>query len=443
MAGLQGVHSTRGLDETVRTSVRLAFCATLTEAIIGVIMCGVYILFYFCRITVACPSKDNNLEQVFFLFYTTYVKEKDNKCLVSNGNETIPENTTNDNELTRPRMIFFWQILFLVLYIAWVATALLLQQIRKRTQSALPWLIVTAHVLVAEVVSASLAATDLPLQGPGLESKDFSCPSMLTDDQDWADARKDWATTVLILYFTRCGIFWLVHLWALIIVTIYIWTNGKFVPGTISLGAETESTTELWSPSKTGPPTPSLWAPAGARPPSEHLSSARPPSEHLSSPGGPNRAHYSQPNGHYSQPQIRHQERSLDRPDGDIGAQRRPRSFAERHGSAETGGLSRDGALWGYTEPAVRKELMGRPVRKDRHLDQDVDSAFNFLETYMGQGEEEGSREVAHAQYSAYLAHAHNQSGQPEHMIPRAKVPPSLNSNGSAPGARYFVPLKH
>ena len=76
-------------------------------------------------------------------------------------------------------------MLLLVLHIAWVGAALLLQQVsllkslllifslpnslllililvqaEKRRQSGLPWLFVTALMIVAQIVGASLAATD-------------------------------------------------------------------------------------------------------------------------------------------------------------------------------------------------------------------------------------------------------------------------------------------
>jgi len=78
--------------------------------------------------------------------------------LPDNGCST--EDTTNLNSLTQPQMIFFWQVLLLVLHIAWVGAALLLQQAEKRRQSGLPWLLVTALMIAAQIVGASLAATD-------------------------------------------------------------------------------------------------------------------------------------------------------------------------------------------------------------------------------------------------------------------------------------------
>ena len=77
----------------LHTTLRLAFWATLVclqvavmmsvlsqgESILGVLLSGVYVLFYFCAASVSCPPVSteadplSSLQQVFFLFYTTYV----------------------------------------------------------------------------------------------------------------------------------------------------------------------------------------------------------------------------------------------------------------------------------------------------------------------------------------------------------------------------------
>ena len=69
--------------------------------------------------------------------------------------------------------------------------------------------------------------------------------------------------------------------------------------------------------------------------------------------------------------------------------------------------------------------------RQERHLDQDVDSAFNFLETYSTRGEEEVEERETVTSYSSYLADTRGEEG-----IPRARAP------HPGPATRYFVPLK-
>jgi len=154
------------------------------------------------------------------------MREKDS-CKVTSDWGDFPENTTNDNNKTKSRMIFYWQVIFLVLYLAWVSAALLLQQIKKRGRSALPWVLITVLVLVAEVVSACLVTTDLGQDGPGLLPGDFSCPGMKVDTKDEADKRKDWVAVVLILLFTRCGIFFFIHLWSLYVVIGYLSSKAE------------------------------------------------------------------------------------------------------------------------------------------------------------------------------------------------------------------------
>jgi hypothetical protein len=81
------------------------------------------------------------------------------------------------------------------------------EQVTLQRQSVWPWVVVTCLVLAAELVAASLAATDLGKDGPGIQSGHFSSCSdhMLVDDQEAANSRKTWATAVLILLFLRSG----------------------------------------------------------------------------------------------------------------------------------------------------------------------------------------------------------------------------------------------
>merc|ERR1712106_644709 len=69
---------------SIGTTVKIAFYSTLIESIIGVILCALYVLFHFCTITVSCPGK-GKLQQVAFVFYTTYLREKGG-CNVTSGN---------------------------------------------------------------------------------------------------------------------------------------------------------------------------------------------------------------------------------------------------------------------------------------------------------------------------------------------------------------------
>ena len=44
------------------------------ESLIGIAVFAVYLLFHFCAVQVKCPDK--RMEEVAFVFYTTYIKNK-------------------------------------------------------------------------------------------------------------------------------------------------------------------------------------------------------------------------------------------------------------------------------------------------------------------------------------------------------------------------------
>jgi len=486
---------------TLRTSLRIAFYTTLLESILGVIFCGLFILFYFCAITVHCP--DSEVEKVFYLFYTTYVKDKDNSC--SNAQEI----NANWNNLTQPKMIFYWQVLLMVLHVAWVGAALLLQQAEKRRQSGLPWILVTTLMLAAQLVGASLAATDFAEEYPSDQL--WVCTEMITgaNQPEEGKPRKTKATALLVLYFLRCGLFMFIHFFTLVSISLGLFKNQSSMIGK----GKTDSTTGLWvqqtQSSKRKPQTqqskePELWAPAGP-PPQEHFappplsrknsqvqrpdipelpraqyqpaiiqtragsgwdrpdgyeSSTSNPYQvptHPSRPRSPSASQqepvrhrkpsqnqgqqprHQDPRGEYAEAQPRYEAPRQEKPRHGgggaplVGTARRPPSFADRLKSAETGGGGREGPLWGYSNPGVRRQLMERSSQQgSRPIDQDVDSAFNFLDTYSTKAEEEPEEMVGEASYSSYLAE------QGTSGIPRARAPPQA----SGPGARYFVPLK-
>ena len=88
------------------------------------------------------------MEEVAFVFYTTYIKNKGQKdssqrplsadeikldsCYISSpGNEDIGHISTNPNKLTKAEIIFYWQIILLVLHLGLAGTSLLLQRVHK------------------------------------------------------------------------------------------------------------------------------------------------------------------------------------------------------------------------------------------------------------------------------------------------------------------------
>lgn len=439
----------------IGTTARIAFYSTLIESIIGVIFCALYILFHFCAISVSCPG-NGKLDQVAFTFYTTYIKAKDS-CNVTNGSDKLPEIMSNTNDLTQPNIIFFWQILLLLLYLAWVGTALMLQQVEKKSRSAIPWLFVTFLVIVTDFAASAISLTDYKHD----EMTTFSC----TLDSEWSGPRKSWTTMLLFLFFSRGIFIWILNLWGFLTVTAYIIENGKkTVPSTPAVAAQANKNpvTDYWAtpPGHTlnleerdlpemntfsqDQPRSNDYPPPSHQP---HVQSNhyQAPSKHYQSQSN----HYQPPSNDYQPPTARRQETQVDK-DG----LRRPQSFVERIRNAENSDgsnvMPRDSQLWSYSNPGVRKELQSRGENiRPMQPDKDVDSAFNFLETYSIK--EDGAEPPMEADsvksYSKYLSS--QQERQTESQgIPRVRIPASGSrvapaENNRGPGSRYFVPLKN
>jgi len=164
--------------------------------------------------------------------------------------------------------------------------------------------------------------------------------------------------------------------------------------------------------------------------------------------------HYQAPSKQYQAPRIA--ETRIDQ-DG----LRRPPSFAERIRNAEnSNGFSRDSQLWSYSNPGVRRELQSRGENtRPLHPDRDVDSAFNFLETYSVKEDNTEQNMVMEGEniksYSRYLNNKQENTAENRQGIPRVRIPATSirpagregsGGGGGAsrgPGSRYFVPLKN
>jgi len=447
----------------IGTTVKIAFYSTLIESIIGVVLCALYVLFHFCAITVSCPGS-SKVEQVAFVFYTTYINEKDG-CKVTNDDDgSIQEITSNTNNLTQPQIIFFWQVLLLLLYLAWVGTALMLQQVEKKSRSAIPWIFVTFLVIVADFTASALSLTDYYYE----ETQDigFSCPL----DIDWAVPRKSWTTTILFLLFSRGGVIWILNLWFLLTITAFIIEKGqKVAPATPQVQTNKNPMNEYWA---TPPghnlnledqelPEMNTFSQQGRqydqqmsnnnkpRTTNNHPTTShyQPPTSNYQSPTNhyqppvnhnhPTSNHYQPPSNDYQPSITRNQDASIRQENQDPGL-RRPQSFAERIRNADNSEhpTFRDSQLWSYANPGVRKELQtrGESIRPTQP-DKDVDSAFNFLETYSikEDGPEPGmeTESVKQKSYSKYLSRQ-LEVGQVERQgIPRAKVPTSSSRPSS------------
>lgn len=141
------------MDETI---TNIAFYTTLVEAVLGVVVFTTYSLFHFCAIEVHCPQ--SKVEQFAFVFYTTYIKDKDSCKIV--GIDSSETTSNRDESLTRPGIIFYWEIVFLCLNISLIFSTILLPKFKTERRAALPWLVLTLLMLIADLVSSSIVLRD-------------------------------------------------------------------------------------------------------------------------------------------------------------------------------------------------------------------------------------------------------------------------------------------
>ena len=52
-------------------------------------------------------------------------------CNITVGNETVQQYETNPNPLTEPEILFYWEIILLVLHLALAGTSIILQRLGK------------------------------------------------------------------------------------------------------------------------------------------------------------------------------------------------------------------------------------------------------------------------------------------------------------------------
>jgi len=455
----------------ISTTARIAFYSTLIESILGVVVCAVYVLLHFCTIPIKCPGTTSKLNQVAYVFYTTYLKEKDGCDVITTdaegeGGEHVNEIMSNENNLTMPNIIFFWQMLLLLLYLAWVGSALMLQQVEKKSRSAVPWLFVTFLVILVDFTASAISLTDFRYD----EMTTFSC--ML--DTDWSSTRKSWTTMLLFLYFSRGIFLWILNLWLFLSITAHMIETARLQPPSTTTPQQNKNpATDYWAtqPGQTvdlrEPDLPQINSFSQQR----RHSAQQPSNGNLPQSNGyqptVDSHHYQAPSKHYQPPVPRmvdttdittntNTTTNTTRVDQD--GLRRPQSFAERIRNAENmQGVSRDSQLWSYSNPGVRRELQSRGEKaRPLHPDRDVDSAFNFLETYsVKEDTTEHTTTVMEGDnmksYSRYLNTPQENTLDARQGIPRARIPvsssdPAGRDGGGAsrgPGSRYFVPLKN
>jgi len=108
--------------------------------------------------------------------------------------------------------------------------------------------------------------------------------------------------------------------------------------------------------------------------------------------------------------------------------------------------------VWSYSNPGVRKELMERKFGGEQHPENDVDYAFNFLDTYTTPLETEDrdqdqddrwKHDPRRKSYSTILSEPELETRIPRVKVPEPRSPRSQRPPSSGPGARYFVSLKN
>jgi len=408
--------------------VIVAVISTLAEAILGVIVFGFYTLVHFCGITIHCPK--SKIEEWAYIFYTTYVKSKDS-C--GTGLNSTAEWTTNDNALTSPNNIFILELVILVLNLALAGTVLLLSRFSSDRRNAAPWLLVMLITLIVDLVSSSFALTDYTYEETDVDL-------VVCDlDPSWSQTRRNLTVTTLFLVFSRGVIIWLLNLFLFIYISYLYFQKTDPIPRT--LRTINRNKEDLWM----------------AYPgPQNDLDADDDNFETANQNQGQGIYHVP---FHHHQPQLNDQQVQLvqlPRHDGSDGGARRAPSFQERIQKADSNQnplTNRENHLWSYTNPSAKMELRDRGLNmRNIQPDQDVDTAFDFLENYASRDDVSANQPKKNSVYLSQLletnidhiprARVTNGPSRPQSPTDSVNVNSPQNQN-TGPGSRYFVPLKH
>jgi len=384
--------------------LKIALYFSMVESVLGIAVFAIYLLFHFCALQVSCP--DSKAEEVAFVFYTTYVRPKDS-CNITLGNETVPQYETNPNPLTEPEIIFYWEIILLVIHLALAGTSIILQRLEKESQAGIPWLFVMGLMLVVDLVAFSLTLTDFKYSE--MPAEKFSCTL-----ENWSSTRRDLTISSLALVFSRGGLLWLANLFLFISVLRLFLRLARARPG---------SGDDYW---------PAYPGPQEEQEVEREERDVLPPVMRTFQPARDSQVHHHHhpPPAAAAPPPSQHQE------------VRRTPSFVEKIREAEANpGVQRTGSqLWSYTADKTELRNRGQAIKSYRP-DQDVDTAFDFLDSY-------NLREESNRKKSSNLSHILELNSED---IPRARIPavaqhPEDTSQsrgvGGGTGNRYFVPLK-
>ena len=143
--------------------------------------------------------------------------------MISQGGDSFPHFSTNPNKLTKAEIIFYWQIILLVLYLGLAGTSIILHRLEKEVRShsrnderiisnlqseaGIPWLLFMSLLLLVDLVAFSLTMTDFKYLE--MSSEMFSCEL----NPDWSRTRRYLTIITLALIFSRGVFLWLLNLY--------------------------------------------------------------------------------------------------------------------------------------------------------------------------------------------------------------------------------------
>lgn len=480
----------------------IALAVTLIEGLSGVGCSVAFLLFN------QCVFKINNLshgttqgETVAFIFYSSYVTTGECKWADSDDFTQV----INSNNLTKPNVVFIWQTVYLVLYIAWLMSSSLLL-FSRRLSSLSPWVIMTSVIILTDLVNSSIILTDFTV--------DTSDISYSIQEED-----RMWSICAMLMWSWRAGLIWFLNIFVLyavvdrvkgtkVVEPVKYWTSKKFEDIRRELStAPNQTQAEQYQHERQFNPyretqfqTPQNHHQEFESAPRQqslsidevpvHQHSAQLPDVHqaqqyqrqlsdLEDDGSnvyeaePGRPHHLYQAVHKHDEAPRQQQAGLQaraqdqfQPRGEPIYQR-PMSFKDKVRQASFNNQRSVGGMFSYAAPAgnMKRDTAVAP-------DQDVETAFNFLSKYEDSGSKASSsvhvNRLGYTQHPQYPSN-NNLSRQVEDrrpgpdsqrpaedghfQIPRAKVQVGLTRSSSLLKrqedsklkdyeTRYFVPLK-
>jgi len=200
----------------------IALAVTLIEGLSGVGCSVAFLLFN------QCVFKVNHLSQrttkgeiVAFIFYSSYVTTGECKWADSDDFTQV----INSNNLTKPNVVFIWQTVYLILYIAWLMSSSLLL-FSRRLSTLSPWVIMTTVIILTDLVNTSIILTDFTV-----DTSDISYSIQ--------EEYRIWSICAMLMWSWRAGLIWFLNIFVLyavvdrvkgtkVVEPVKYWTSKKF-----------------------------------------------------------------------------------------------------------------------------------------------------------------------------------------------------------------------